>query len=548
MIHFRATVAAAALVTAISGTLADVYVTSNDLETTVAEYRTTAATFGRPFPDQGLRGRAVQAKPLNGCHPLKPPPDDEDIFDPASGTWIAVIARYGGCNFEDKVRHATEANYSGAIIFNVNSNKLVPMAGGDDTLIPSVFMGYDDAQVLLFKYTYEKAPDLRVVVTDDHPFDINSYLLPFAIVVGICFIIMLVIVVYKCIQDYRRHRRHRLPRSALRKLPIHKFKRGDPFETCCICLDDFEEGDRLRVLPCDHGYHAKCIDPWLVKTKRICPQCRKRVFESNERGAGLISGEARTSDDSDEDPEMLSRSSTSQPPSRTTTEQEPLLPNRRPRNSRFGSRNLRRNRRSRNVSNNGTFNDAQDPYGESGSASATPTTTAPVSAQERIRRAFSSAIGPNHPIMEEQDIISSEEYVSSSSDDEGGTTRRAVVRTANLQDTITVRIEQPLSPVSGRSSHLVAEVHVVPSNEPQAGPSSERPLLRSGDDQPSDEVRSKETSPQRKNVRRELSEEVVVMPPSSEDEGAAGASSARAAKGRKGKGKKSKKSSGLFFN
>ena len=58
---------------------------------------------------------------------------------------------------------------------------------------------------------------------------------------------------------FRRRIRHRLPKSALKKLPIHKFKVGDPFETCCICLDDFEEGDKLRILPCDHGYHYKCI-------------------------------------------------------------------------------------------------------------------------------------------------------------------------------------------------------------------------------------------------------------------------------------------------
>ena len=63
---------------------------------------------------------------------------------------------------------------------------------------------YDDAQNLLSKYSYAPAneKDLRVVLTDDHPFDINQYLLPFAIVVGICFVIMLVIVVYKCIQVF----------------------------------------------------------------------------------------------------------------------------------------------------------------------------------------------------------------------------------------------------------------------------------------------------------------------------------------------------------
>ena len=86
--------------------------------------------------------------------------------------------------------------------------------------------------------------------------------------------------------NFRRRIRHRLPKSALKKLPIHKWKNGDPFETCCICLDDFVEGEKLRILPCDHGYHAKCIDPWLVKNKRICPQCRKRVFA---RGSGYSS-------------------------------------------------------------------------------------------------------------------------------------------------------------------------------------------------------------------------------------------------------------------
>ena len=129
-------------------------------------------------------------------------------------------------------------------------------------------------------------PEVYLLISDDEPFDINAYLLPFAIVVGICFLVMLFIVVYKCCQDHRRSRRHRLPKSALKKLPIIKYKAGDPYETCVICLDDFEEGDKLRVLPCDHGYHSKCIDPWLVKNKRICPQCRKRVFDRRPDSSG----------------------------------------------------------------------------------------------------------------------------------------------------------------------------------------------------------------------------------------------------------------------
>ena len=57
---------------------------------------------------------------------------------------------------------------------------------------------------------------------------------------------------------------------------FQKFAAGDEshYETCCICLDDYVVGDKLRILPCDHAYHMKCIDPWLLKNKRVCPQCR----------------------------------------------------------------------------------------------------------------------------------------------------------------------------------------------------------------------------------------------------------------------------------
>uniref|UniRef100_A0A0N5AC16 RING-type domain-containing protein n=1 Tax=Syphacia muris TaxID=451379 RepID=A0A0N5AC16_9BILA len=50
-------------------------------------------------------------------------------------------------------------------------------------------------------------------------------------------------------------------------------------KVCVICQCDFEKRDHVRVLPCEHHYHLKCIDKWL-KTNRTCPICRKSASDN----------------------------------------------------------------------------------------------------------------------------------------------------------------------------------------------------------------------------------------------------------------------------
>lgn len=48
--------------------------------------------------------------------------------------------------------------------------------------------------------------------------------------------------------------------------------------SCVVCLCDFEQQELVRSLPCQHEFHAHCVDKWL-KMNRTCPLCRADVTE-----------------------------------------------------------------------------------------------------------------------------------------------------------------------------------------------------------------------------------------------------------------------------
>ncbi|XP_075145016.1 ring finger protein murashka isoform X2 [Haematobia irritans] len=67
-----------------------------------------------------------------------------------------------------------------------------------------------------------------------------------------------------------------LARNEIEQLPSYKFNpethNGDQ-TSCVVCMCDFEIRQILRVLPCSHEFHAKCVDKWL-RSNRTCPICR----------------------------------------------------------------------------------------------------------------------------------------------------------------------------------------------------------------------------------------------------------------------------------
>uniref|UniRef100_K7F8G8 RING-type E3 ubiquitin transferase n=1 Tax=Pelodiscus sinensis TaxID=13735 RepID=K7F8G8_PELSI len=255
------------------------------------------ALFGVLLPREGLVGYLIEAKPSNACEPIEGPPG------PSNAThFIALIRRYN-CNFDIKVWHAQQAGFHAAVVHNTGSDKLLNMAWNDERIreqiaIPSVFVGQTASEYLHSMFIYEKGA--HVILIPEYIFPLGYYLIPFTGVVGIIIAVMCTILTQ--------------PRALLTvgwgswwawnsgvhfgaqgggesKLPVFR----DEYDVCAICLDEYEEGDRLRILPCAHAYHCRCVDHWLTQTKKTCPVCKQRVLQtaedSDSDGEGRQQGE-----------------------------------------------------------------------------------------------------------------------------------------------------------------------------------------------------------------------------------------------------------------
>ena len=51
---------------------------------------------------------------------------------------------------------------------------------------------------------------------------------------------------------------------------------------CNICLDEYEDKDKLMILKCEHYFHQACAEHWLGDCSHKCPICRKEVSKGKQ--------------------------------------------------------------------------------------------------------------------------------------------------------------------------------------------------------------------------------------------------------------------------
>ncbi|XP_004865750.1 E3 ubiquitin-protein ligase ZNRF4 [Heterocephalus glaber] len=250
------------------------------------DFAALPALFGVPLSPKGMRGYLTEARPANACQPIQGP----RARGKGSLGAIALIQRYD-CTFELKVLHAQRAGFEAAIVHNVRSEELVRMAPGFEDLwrqiaIPAVFVGEAASR------------DLRVLLRCDPA--AHVLLLPEAALrqVPLCrpalapawtlgrglASVAVALLVLPRLGPWARAWWGRAPSvktQTRQKAEVRVYARRS--DLCAICLDEYEDGDQLKILPCAHAYHCACLDPWLAQgTRRGCPLCKRPVASSED--------------------------------------------------------------------------------------------------------------------------------------------------------------------------------------------------------------------------------------------------------------------------
>ncbi|KAB0406150.1 hypothetical protein E2I00_017753, partial [Balaenoptera physalus] len=198
-----------------------------------------------------------------------------------------------------------------AVIFDVSEN---PEAidqlnqGSEDPLKrPVVYVKGADAIKLMNIVNKQKVARARIQHRPPRQpteyFDMGIFLAFFVVVSLVCLILLVKI---KLKQRRSQNSMNRLAVQALEKMETRKFNSkskgrregscgaldtlsSSSTSDCAICLEKYIDGEELRVIPCTHRFHRKCVDPWLLQ-HHTCPHCRHNIIEQLGGGRWTLTG------------------------------------------------------------------------------------------------------------------------------------------------------------------------------------------------------------------------------------------------------------------
>lgn len=292
------------------------------------------ANFGPRIPAEGLEGFLIVADPPTACSKLRVP------VTPVV-SWVALIQRSqeqdDQCTFDMKVQYAQQAGAIAAIIYDDTFEPLIIMSkplGHPDPAIPAVFVAQKTG-IVMQKFLTTGTVTVKIIQGTDAVW-VSMLMSALAGILAVC----LMIATFYCIRRQRGFGpagaagyqpldgcADGMSAEQMRALPVVIAEKrragsdgstdgsetgsdggsplgpkgGGTLKTCAICLEDYRDGEKLRVLPCNHRFHTECIDQWLSSRKPLCPVCKHDAL----RPFGADEAEAQAQEDAEavtEDP------------------------------------------------------------------------------------------------------------------------------------------------------------------------------------------------------------------------------------------------------
>ncbi|XP_056274874.1 E3 ubiquitin-protein ligase znrf3 isoform X2 [Pseudoliparis swirei] len=228
--------------------------------------------------------------------------DEEDLYEYG---WVGVVKLEQpeldpSClTVLGKARRAVQRGAT-AVIFDVSENPdaidQLNQLGEDPLKRPVVYVKGNDAVKLMNIVNKQKVARARIQHRPPRPteyFDMGIFLAFFVVVSLVCLVLLIKI---KLKQRRSQSSMNRMAIQALEKMETRKFKAKGKVQResggsdslsssstadCAICLERYVDGEEMRVIPCAHRFHKKCVDPWLLQ-HHTCPHCRHNIIEQKK--------------------------------------------------------------------------------------------------------------------------------------------------------------------------------------------------------------------------------------------------------------------------
>lgn len=225
------------------------------LKSLSTSFSETPARFSAGFNSSGICGALHVADPLDACSSLL---NNGFQFDDPAALKFALIVR-GNCTFQDKIRNAQEGGFHAAIVYDDQDQRNLISTG--ETL--KKHAQGEDSECCIITSLGETAWNVLII----------------------SFISLLVIAsvpaTFFFTHIYWRNQRRSSNLGGgklVELLPCLTFSAaqisGYMGDTCAICLESYHDGENLKVLPCQHKFHANCVGSWLTKWNTLCPVCK----------------------------------------------------------------------------------------------------------------------------------------------------------------------------------------------------------------------------------------------------------------------------------